>query len=174
MNDIVGSKLATIRIQAVLPFVRGRLLDIGCGMNKLTKAYGNGVGVDVHDWGSVDYVVESSAEIPFDDASFDTVTIIAALNHIPNREDVLTECGRLLKADGRMIVTMITPRISAVWHLLRRPWDADQRERGMARGEIFGFTSQQMVELARSHGFTLLERKRFMLWMNSIYVFQKT
>jgi 2-polyprenyl-3-methyl-5-hydroxy-6-metoxy-1,4-benzoquinol methylase len=24
-----------------------RLLDIGCGMNRLTKAYGNGVGVDV-------------------------------------------------------------------------------------------------------------------------------
>jgi ubiquinone/menaquinone biosynthesis C-methylase UbiE len=36
--------------------------------------------------GSVDYVVENSAKLPFDDASFDTVTIIAALNHIPNRK----------------------------------------------------------------------------------------
>jgi hypothetical protein len=69
---------------------------------------------------------------------------------------------------------MITPKISAVWHLLRWPWDADQRERGMTEGEIFGFTSDQLVELARRHGFTLLDRKRFMLRLNSIYVFQKS
>ena len=132
------------------------------------------IGVDVHDWGSVDYIVEDSAKLPFDDASFDTVTIIAALNHIPNREDVLTECGRLLKTNGRIIVTMITPRISAMWHALRSPWDADQRERGMTEGEIFGFTSEQLVGTCAAgmdlHSST---RKRFMLWLNSVYVFEK-
>jgi SAM-dependent methyltransferase len=174
MNDVVGKRLAAMRIRAVLPFIRGSLLDIGCGMNRLTRAYGNGVGVDVYDWGTVDCVVENSAKLPFDDGSFDTVTIIAALNHIPNREDVLTECRRLLKPSGRVIMTMITPKISRVWHLLRSPWDSDQRKRGMAKGEIFGLTSRQLVELARSRGFRLLERKRFMLGLNSVYVFQPT
>jgi SAM-dependent methyltransferase len=174
VNDIVGRKLEAIRVRAVLPFIRGRLLDIGCGMNRLANAYGNGVGVDVHNWGSVDHVVENSAILPFADASFDTVTIVAALNHIPNREEVLTECRRLLKSDGRIVVTMITPKISTVWHFFRLPWDADQRERGMAEGEVFGFTAKQLVGLARRRGFTLSIRKRFMLGLNSIYVFQKS
>lgn len=174
MNDIVGKKLEAMRTQAVLPFIKGRMLDIGCGMNRLVAAYGNGVGIDIHDWGSVDYVVENSAKLPFDTTSFDTVTIIAALNHIPNREDVLTECRRLLKSEGRLIVTMITPKISKVWHFLRAPWDADQHERGMTEGEVFGFTSDQLVGLVCSQGFTLLFRKSFMFWLNSIYVFKKT
>ena len=174
MKDIVGRKLMTMRIQAVMPLIRGRLLDIGCGTNKLARAYGSGVGVDVYDWGGVDYVVEDSARLPFQDASFDTVTIIAALNHISNREEVLTECKRLLTSDGRLIITMISPRISAVWHSLRSPWDADQRERGMTEGEVFGFTSEQLIELARGRGFRLVDQKRFMLWLNSIYIFKKS
>jgi SAM-dependent methyltransferase len=174
VNDIVGKKLEALRIRAVLPFIRGRLLDIGCGMNTLVKAYGNGIGVDVYDWGSVDYVVENSAVIPFADASFDTITIVAALNHMPNREEVLAESRRLLTADGRIIVTMITPKVSAAWHFLRSPWDADQQERGMAAGETFGFTAKQLVGLVSRQGFTLATRKRFMLRLNSLYVFKKS
>jgi 2-polyprenyl-3-methyl-5-hydroxy-6-metoxy-1,4-benzoquinol methylase len=163
-----------MRIGAVLPFVKGKLLDVGCGMNRLVKAHGNGVGVDVHDWGKVDYVVENSAKLPFDDATFDTVTIIAALNHIANREEVLRECKRLLKPGGRLIITMITPRVSEIWHLLRSPWDADQRERGMAEGEVYGFTTKRLTALVSAQGFSLLVQKRFMLGLNSIYVFQNS
>ena len=74
--------------------------------------------------------------------SFDTVTIIAALNHIPNRAAVINECRRVLRPGGRVVITMLTPRTSRVWHWLRAPWDADQRERGMQPGEVFGFTTQ--------------------------------
>ena len=86
MKDSLGSCLLQWRIQAVRSHVSGRLLDIGCGTNSLVRCYqGEGVGVDVHQWGDVDLLVEDSAELPFGDAQFDTVTIIAALNHIPNR-----------------------------------------------------------------------------------------
>ncbi len=47
-----------IRVGMVLKHVRGRLLDIGCGKNRLARAYrekgGDGIGVDVYDWGNVD------------------------------------------------------------------------------------------------------------------------
>jgi len=39
------------RLCAVLPYIQGRLLDIGAGPNTLIKRYGNGKGVDVIDWG---------------------------------------------------------------------------------------------------------------------------
>ena len=39
--------LESRRLAVALPYVRGRLLDIGCGYNNLVRAYGSGVGVEV-------------------------------------------------------------------------------------------------------------------------------
>jgi SAM-dependent methyltransferase len=171
MHDALGEALAHRRVKAVLPYVRGRLLDVGCGSNKLVRQYANGVGVDVHPWPGADFVVSNSASLEYESHSFDTVTIIAALNHIPNREAVLNECRRLLKPDGRVVITMLTPLTSRIWHWLRAPWDADQRERGMLPGEVYGFTPGEIVEIFRRCGFSLHSQTRFMLGFNRVYVF---
>ena len=173
MHDVLGKKLEKSRISAVLPLINGRLLDIGCGMNNLVKSYGSGIGVDVYNWGDVDIVVEDTANLPFRDHEFDTITIIAALNHIPNRGEVLKECDRVLSDQGKLIITMIPPFISGIWHMLRKPWDVDQRQRGMVQGEVFGFRKNQLVELCDRLGFRLVLRQRFMLGINSISMFEK-
>ncbi len=171
MHDALGEVLAKRRIQAVLPHVNGRLLDVGCGSNQLVRHYANGVGVDVHPWPGADVIVSDTATLAFASESFDTITIVAALNHIPNRAAVLNECRRVLRPGGRVVITMLTPRTSRIWHWIRAPWDADQRDRGMQPGEVFGFTSAQLLELFTRAGFTLLSRERFMLGLNQVYVF---
>jgi SAM-dependent methyltransferase len=171
MHDALGEVLAKRRIQAVLPHVNGRLLDVGCGSNQLVRHYANGVGVDVHPWPGADVIVSDTATLAFESESFDTITIVAALNHIPNRAAVLNECRRVLRPGGRVVITMLTPRTSRIWHWIRAPWDADQRDRGMQPGEVFGFTSAQLLELFTRAGFTLLSRERFMLGLNQVYVF---
>ena len=47
MHDALGEVLAKRRVRAVLPHIRGRLLDVGCGFNRLVRNYENGIGVDV-------------------------------------------------------------------------------------------------------------------------------
>lgn len=173
MKDVLGKFLVRWRVRAVLPYLRGRLLDIGCGTNELVRSYGSGVGVDVYQWGTVDLVVENSADLPFDDESFDTVTIIAALNHIPNRREVLKEAHRLLRMNGTIIVTMIPPRLSKVWHFSRRPWDVDQKERGMVHGEVFGFTRDEVRGLLEEAGFDVIVEKAFMFYINCVMVARK-
>ncbi|WP_417888200.1 class I SAM-dependent methyltransferase [Zunongwangia sp.] len=173
MNDIIGKKLEKIRINKVLPFIKGKLLDIGCGNNGLKDTYGNGIGVDVYDWGNVDLIVKDTSKIPLKTQSVDTITIIAALNHIPNRGEVIYECQRLLCNDGKLIITMIPPIISTVWHFLRKPWDVDQSERGMKEGEVYGMTSKQIIELAKESGFKLKKVSSFMFAINKLYVFEK-
>jgi 2-polyprenyl-3-methyl-5-hydroxy-6-metoxy-1,4-benzoquinol methylase len=174
MNDKLGRYLEEQRIKKVLPYIKGKLLDIGCGNNKLTKSYaGQGIGVDVFDWGNVDYIVEDTSKIDFKNCSFDTVTIIAALNHIPNREDVIEECYRLLSSNGSLIITMIPPRISTVWHFLRRPWDVDQNERGMKEGEVYGLKRKEIIKMCENKGFKLKETSTFMSGMNRIYLFER-
>ena len=54
-----------IRVGIVLNAARGRLLDIGCGTNRLVMRYraegGDGVGVDVYPWDGVDLVSRTRA-----------------------------------------------------------------------------------------------------------------
>ena len=171
MHDALGEKLARRRLKAVLPHVSGRLLDVGCGANMLVRHYANGIGIDVYPWPGADVVVPDTATLQWESGSFDTITIIAALNHIPNRAVVLNECRRLLRPGGRVVITMLTPRTSRIWHWLRAPWDSDQRDRGMQPGEVYGFTTQQLVDLFKGAGFTLLSSHRFMLGLNGVYVF---
>ena len=171
MHDAFGEALAKRRVRAVLPYVQGRLLDVGCGFNNLVRAYTNGVGVDVHPWPGADVIVTDTAALQWEAQSFDTVAIIAALNHIPNRAAVLNECRRVLRPGGRIIITMLTPRTSRIWHWLRAPWDADQRQRGMRPGEVYGFTCAQLLELFGQAGFRLLSQQSFMLGLNRVYVF---
>jgi SAM-dependent methyltransferase len=172
MNDALGRRLRRWRTNTVLPHVRGRLLDVGCGHNDLVKAYGQEhcVGVDVYPWDGCDIVVEDTAKLPFEDEEFDTATIIAALNHIPNRLDVLREIRRVLKPGGQIIVTMLGPTVSKAWHWLRRPWDEDQTERGMKEGEVWGIRPSGVRELLRHAGFEPTIERRFMLGLNRLYV----
>ena len=127
------------------------------------------LGIDMHPREGVDTLIEDAGKLPFDDGSFDTVTCLAALNHIPNRLEFLKESHRILSLDGQIIVTMIPHGISKIWHGLRKPWDPDQHERGMEEGEEFGFSPAQMSELFRQAGFALSETRRFMLGINAIY-----
>ena len=174
MNDRLGKFLLRWRTRTVLPHVRGRLLDIGCGSNELVRQYGNGVGVDVHQWGDVDLVVADTAQLPYESESFDTITIVAALNHIPNREEVLREAWRVLRPSGRIVVTMLPPTTSRVWHFARRRSDADQTERGMKAGEVWGLAPSYVGKLLRDAGFDVSYEKRFMLGINRLTVAEKT
>lgn len=174
MKDRLGRFMINWRIKAVLPYVRGYLLDMGCGTNQLTKHYGNGVGVDIYQWGNVDLIVKDSAHLPFENDAFDTVTCLAALNHIPNREAALAEMYRVLKPGGKVILTMIPPKTSRIWHFLRSPWDADQHERGMQHGEVFGLTRAQIRKLLLEVGFKDLKMYPFMFRINSIHIGTKS
>jgi ubiquinone/menaquinone biosynthesis C-methylase UbiE len=171
--DILGEKLLNSRINNVLPHIRGRLLDIGCGTNTLVKKYGNGLGIDVYDFGGADIIVDDSSKLTFNDGDFDTVTIIAALNHIPNRIEVLLEVNRILKNNGLLIITMIPPGISKIWHFIRFPWDRDQHEREMKEGEVYGLSKKYLKNLVEKNGFILKKTTSFMLGVNTLYIFEK-
>jgi SAM-dependent methyltransferase len=48
---------------------------------------------------------DATARLPFDDATFDALICIDAMNHLPNRADVLAEWRRVLKPRGRALWT---------------------------------------------------------------------
>ena len=158
------------RLVEVLPHVRGRLLDVGAGTNTLVRRHGNGVGVDVHEWGGGAIVVTDAARLPFEDASFDTVTFVACLNHIPNRGDAVREARRLVRPGGRLIATMIDPILGGIGHAIW--WYGEDRHRGgMQPGEVGGLWTRDLIAICEAAGFRLRLHRRFVYGMNNLYVF---
>ena len=161
------------RCDHVMENCGGRLLDIGCGNNQLVKKYGHdSVGVDVYDFGGDAIIVEDTSKLPFDDGSFETITFIASLNHIPNRKEVLAEAHRVLSERGRIVLTMLSPIVGTIRHKMAW-WDEDQGERGLKEGEELGLSHEYIVSLLESEGFKLVKRKRIIFRLNNIYVFEK-
>lgn len=172
----MGITLMRWRNRVVSPFLRGDVLDLGCGTNTLIREYrrchpdARAVGADVYPWDGVDVHIADAGKLPFENTSFDTIACIAAFNHVPNRSEFLHEAKRLLRPSGQLVITMIPPRISYIWHKIRSPWDADQHERGMEEGEVYGFTPSELRDELATAQFTVVSTKRFMLGVNCLYV----
>jgi SAM-dependent methyltransferase len=166
------------RIAMTLAHCRGLLLDIGCGMNELTRHYraiqGVAIGVDVHPWPGADVLCDTTT-LPFPQALFDTVTMLACLNHIPSskRHRVLQEARRVLKDEGQLLITMINPVIGLVVHTIRHRHDLDQLERGMGEEEANGLWEKEVKRLLAGNGFHLMRTVPFVFGLNCLYIAQK-
>ncbi len=158
------------RIIKVQEHITGRFLDIGCGTNIFVKAGGNGIGIDVHPWEGADIVVKNTGKLDFPDNDFDSVLIVAALNHIPERESTLREAYRVLKPGGKIILTMLTPFVSYITHKIRYIYDSDQFERGMTDGEVWGIKKKDMYRLLSAAGFSGIFSEGFVYNLNRIYI----
>jgi SAM-dependent methyltransferase len=162
------------RVIMALRHSRGRVLDIGCGANNFVRSYKNGVGVDVFPWEGCDKVVENAAELPFDDASFETVSFLACLNHIPNRAEALKEAYRVTEPGGRVLVTMIPPLWGRFIHWIRFRNDPDHQDRDIDHDhELLGMHSTHVRSLMKDAGYEVTTQKRFVFGINCIYVGEK-
>ncbi len=158
------------RVIQALKETEGRLLDIGCGANNFVKTYGDGVGVDVADWKGCDIVIKDAAKLPFKKGEFDTVSYLACLNHIPNREASVKEVFRVTKPGGKIIVTMITPKLGKFIHWLRFKNDPDHQERHLDHDhELMGMSPAHIRQILSEAGFRSIKRRRFVYGLNNIY-----
>lgn len=155
--------------------VRGRCLDVGCGKHNLfVKKYlgGNGVGVDVflYDGLTEENILKNPSRYPFPDASFDSVTFVASLNHVPRdyRAIELAESRRCLRPGGNIIVTMPTPFAGILIHkivasydyVFGTNYDVDS-VRGMHEDEDYYLADTEIIERLKAAGFSNITKKYF-------------
>jgi len=88
-----------------------KILDLGCGfgatVDHLVKNHGlESVGLDPKEEPSNPNIIKASAEqIPFQNATFDGVLMECSFSVVENQETALKECHRVLKTDGRLIIS---------------------------------------------------------------------
>ena len=116
-------------------------------------------------------VVDDTRTLPFPDESFDVVTFVACLNHIPYRKDVLLEAKRLLSRGGRVVVTMIGRWFGEIGHKIW--WYSEDKHREVADGELPGMSPESVKALLTGTGYTNLVHRRFLYRMNHLFLATK-
>lgn len=175
------TSLRAERLGMVLDAIEGRCLDIGAGDNMLVKLYRersaggpnaaaarDSVGLDVVDWGSDCVIVPDCRSLPFPDASFDTVTFVACLNHIPERAEALREALRVLRPGGKVIITMIGRVIGIVGHAIW--WYSEDKHRDIAPGEVMGMDPRDVRGLLEQAGFVGIGETGFVYGLNRMTI----
>jgi len=128
-------------------YLRGRMIDIGCGRKPykalLAPYVDEHVGVDhadcIHGTQHAD-LVASAYDIPVDDASFDSALCSAVLEHLEEPEQALRECHRVLKPGACAVYS-----VPFIWHLHEEPRD------------FYRFTKYSLQYLFEKTGFDVVE-----------------
>jgi SAM-dependent methyltransferase len=123
-------------------FVRGRVLDVGCGHQVYREWFEaeQYVGSDITLEDSSPDILAASARLPFAANTFDAVLCTQVLEHVPNPFETMAEIARLLKPSGYIVLT--APQ---AWRLHEIPHD------------YFRYTRFGLAHLAQSNGLRVIQ-----------------
>lgn len=124
--------LRNMRLKRVLPVLQHypgcRLLDVGCGFSHrllravephVQEAWGIDRKATEMRQGRINIVRGSLDEgLPFADARFDMVTMLAVLEHLNNPMRLMHEVERVLRPGGRLVLTVPAPAAKPVLEFL--------------------------------------------------------
>lgn len=159
-TDPIGQFLSFWRTSHVLREVSGFTVDLACGDNRIIREHGQGQGVDIDARGQEEVLVcPDFTNLPFEDASIDTVTIVASLNCFDEPTGVLGEVKRILKPDGKLVLTMSNATAMHYWHKVRDTW--------VNRA---AFTDEEMLSMFKENGLVVERRRSFMFGLNKLFI----
>ena len=139
------------KIKKFAPELNGKILDFGCGSKPYKPLF-----TKVKEYIGVDYFIEGRTanidtidsyydgkKIPFEDQFFDGIICTEVLEHVFNIDEVLKELNRVLKPNGKAIIT--TP---FMWEEHEMPYD-------FAR-----YTTPALEFLYNKHGFKVIKKEK--------------
>ena len=179
-RKLLDEILEYLRFTKVEPYIPpgATLLDIGTGDGNFLH-YLNG---HIRDAVGIDPYLTESAEIgsyhlisgyfpeDFDqDITFDVITILAALEHIPYHQlpCVVNTCAKYLKTGGQVIITVPHPRVDNILKLLT----GLRVFVGFSTHQHHGFNPEYLPTLF--NGWKLVKKQRWELGCNYLFIFEK-
>ena len=168
------------RFLAALPYLRGDVLDLGCNTGQILpwlKPVQRYVGVDgnarVAAWWQnkhpeVEFYLRNlDGDALGLDRRFDTVLMLAVLEHLSRPENILGQIRQLLKPEGRLVITTPSAMGDRIHHL-GAAFGIFSRE--AAEEHKAQFTEESLRRLLSSQGLAVSQYRRFMLGGNQLCV----
>lgn len=161
------------RLKMAGPYLKGRVLDYGCGVGALAPmckpdAY---LGIDV-DRTMLEIARRKHPQFNFvsevsEAEKFDTITALAVIEHVPDPVALLRKFKRMLKPKGHIVLT--TPHPSSEWlHTLGAKIGLFSREASEEHQQLINY--EHMQELGAKSGLVLEKNRRFLFGANQLFV----
>lgn len=170
-----------LRIRQALPFIKDgdRLLDVGChDATMLRRVRGRvkvAVGIDplAQPFTEGNLRVfkgmvgpETPAELA--PCSFDCITMLAVLEHVPETASFARATARLLAPGGRVVITVPDVKADHVLDVLRKLGLIH----GMSLEEHHGYDARKSGPAFEGVGLKMIVNRSFELGLNYLYVFE--
>jgi len=157
-------------IESLAAEITGRTLDVGCGTAPYKEMFRSNeyIGMEIDQATRSTDVVDcyyDGQSFPFDKETFDSVFCSQVLEHVFNPEQFIGEIQRVLKAEGKILITL--PFL----------WEEHEQPHDYARYSSFGLS-----HLLDTNGFDILQSRKtrkgaaalFQLWTAFIYSVTKS
>jgi ubiquinone/menaquinone biosynthesis C-methylase UbiE len=184
-EPILEPFLRKLRIRRVLPYIRQhrncRLLDIGCGWDakflKSVEPYiHSGVGIDFKAPEITEGKIHTDRltllnSLPYTDASFDIVTMLAVLEHLEHPKAILCEIHRVLRPGGQLVLTVPSRVAKPVLEFLAFRLGVVSRVE-IADHKVY-YDRNSLGQLIQGSGFSLRSHIYFQLGMKNFCVAER-
>lgn len=127
------------RFNRFTPLEEKSILEVGCGDGGIVKAFGERsecIGIDITESrdetgrsmlrkNNIIFLIYDGRRFPFPDNHFDIVCSLATMEHFSDPENVLSEMKRVLRAEGRIIISFAPFYYPLGSHMYRHifiPW----------------------------------------------------
>jgi SAM-dependent methyltransferase len=182
MPPLLSGFATKSRLRAVLPYLHGALLDLGCGFTRLPQLLEPGqtyTGVDGWEealaYNRLSYPQYTfhhrdldREELELGEARFDTILMTAVLEHLHRPEHVLGEAKRYLASGGCLVMT--TPSPFGDWvHQAGSRLRLFYSEDFVGHVKIFG--KGDLTKLAQRTGYRMTVYRRFLFQTNQLILF---
>lgn len=153
-----------------------KVLDVGCGraaafLRAIAPRIQQGVGVDFKvkemQLENIQTVqLKLADQLPFADASFDVVTMLAVLEHIEQEKPILREIHRVLRPGGKLVLTVPSvwsqPVLEFLSYRLKIVDEAEIRD----HKRYYNRRKLKQVLISETQ-FSSFDHRYFQLWMNN-------
>jgi SAM-dependent methyltransferase len=183
---LLSNMLTVWRHRVISPYVKGRVLDIGCG-NALILQHNHAaidryVGVEF----GPERIAQLSERFPSGvfisrdldreplalDEKFDVILLIAVIEHVWNQKFLFEQIVVLLNSGGKIVITTPTPFGNDIIHPIGAA--VGLFAEAAVEDHIVIYNKQRFKNLAREFGLRLELFKRFQFFSNQLAVLSRS
>ncbi|MDF3931720.1 class I SAM-dependent methyltransferase [Pseudomonas citronellolis] len=178
-EGLLSPYLREKRIQAVRPYLKGRVLDVGCGSGALARllAPGNYLGVD-RDSASLQRaratfpIYAFASELPESEGQFDTVVSMAVIEHLSDPVEHLRSLSQHLKKGREARIVLTTPHPAVDWvHDIGARVGLFSRHANDEHEELLD--RARLLSVGASAGLVLSVYERFLFGANQLAIYSR-